>query len=1596
MKAATSPQADRVEKFVSSIDGYEPKRVTEHEDAFRVFARFISRSIDGRYLERHPPAELLPDIEQLMEATFTRPADTITVSLKLSDDASQQRGVLITCMPDQRFIYSIVRLALDSLQLRSYRAINSLIPIVRDNHGDMASVGAPDAPKESFIWTEVEGTDLKARAPQIEAYLQGRLQALAVVIEDFAPLTQMVQALAEDFAKQAELRAESAAAYTDNARLLRWLLNEHFVFLGARYLPQGSARPHHVVGDFGVGKFADWRGIQTEGGPQELAQIEAPQLGLRIRKSRNEAWIYRAGRTDQVCAQVFTEDGTPAGVVIIEGLFSYPALAEPRTSVPMLDRVIEALYVQLKAAKGSHRYRAMRNAFNSLPLEYLFALPTEDVHDIVQQVLEVDVEHRPQVHITGDAQQTIVFIFVALPRSHYSDELRLDLRRLLKDRYKASSVDDGVYAGNFESVTFHYFLTGASLMGASEEQALRAEIDQLASPWSERLQDGLIERHGAKRGRALHNAYNEAFPNRYREETSIARAIEDIDLLETVGGPKKFACDVYQEKDDARLEVTRLRMFQSESLLLSDILPILDNFGLVVIDQFPTAVHVPSGGDLLINTFRVSGVQEMKCDLLTRRTRLRNAIQAVVLGTMSNDPLNRLLLRADIPWPSVVLILAYNSYARQTGLPYSPATVQEALLRNADVVRGLTELFHAKFDPAIEGQSETEVDERRLQLVERARRAVLLQLEAVDDLTSDQVLRTLFNLIESTVRTNFYARDPNVDCHVALKFDPHAIVRMPEPRPFREIFVFHPRIAGLHLRGGPVARGGIRWSDRLIDFRTEVLGLMATQNLKNVLIVPRGAKGAFVLRNPPSDMAQRRQHADEMYKIFIRGLLDVTDNLVGGKHVTPKGVLRYDELDHYLVVAADKGTAHLSDTANLLAQERDFWLADGFASGGSKGYDHKKEAITSRGAWACVRRHFREIGMDPERDAIRVVGVGDMSGDVFGNGMLRSTSMQLVAAFDHRHIFIDPSPDPARSYAARRRLFETPRSSWEDYPKEAMSPGGGIFPRGAKSIHLSPEACEALGLTVAQMSAPDLVQAILRAPVDLLWNGGIGTYIKAQTETHLEVGDPANDGVRIDATEVRARIIGEGGNLGITSAGRVELAGRGVRLNTDAVDNSAGVDMSDHEVNLKVLFQRVRERAGLDPVERDRLMDSVKEEVGQRVVHNNWVQSRMLSLDELRSRRDPARFQRAIGFLADRTPFRRRDAHLPGERLARMRGQKSEGMFRPELAFLAANAKLDMRQELGRATAAFPLDSLKEYLFSYFPAALTERFAEDIRHHPLAINIARTVLVNRLVGDVGASWLSEMSIMTGRSTADILHAYFGASALIDARTLKQQVDALEPRLDANVEYRLRLRIDDALEEVSMWLLRRKAPAGDAFYKAFPAAMLTLPAVAGAVDDLQTLLQPLQPPADLERAIAVLPRIDAVLDIALLASQSEEPVARASAAFFLVSSRSGIGHLLQHAAEGQSTDDLDRPARLALHGQLRHHMLQLAHGLMRTEPDLTALGEASSAWLDGLARELEPLDTGAPPVCNLVVAIERIARRSYALFGTTLQAPPAQP
>lgn len=1584
----TGPRAaDRVEALIAAVDSYEPSQLPNHEDAFRVFARFVSRNIDAHYLERHPPSELLPVMEHILKTTLQRPGDSILVNINLSGDTQARRGVLVTCMPDQPFTYSVTRMALEQLGIRTYRSVTAVVPVRRDSQGVITTLGSNDVPKEAFAWIEVEAKQLAQRKTEIENLIRSRLDLNRSATVDFPQIRQLMTHLATSFDTMAKDRPDHRMIHEDNARFLRWLLDEHFVVLGTHYLSASESTPAFSIPNLGVGRIQN--GMTIEEGDRAVVEAGGIPPFLWIRKSRSESWIYRPGRLDHILVQCHSKDGRPAGIVVIEGLFSYQALAEPCTDIPLLDRVIEQLFAQLSATKGSHRYRTIRNAFNSLPLEYLFALQIDDVRQLVERVLQADTDRRLQVHISTDETQNTAFVFVAIPRSQYSDELRADIRRLLKETFRASSVDDGVYAGESEAVTFHYHLTGATLLDAKTESSLKTDIEQLASPWADRLNDELTKKFGVTESQRLHDIYSEAFPLRYQEETSIARAVQDIEIIERIKGDGRFDCDIYREKVDEPLGITRLRLFESQNILLSTILPTLDNFGLVIIDQFPTTVHAPGRSEQVIATFRIRGVQDSKIDVLSRAHRLRDGIRAVVAGAMADDSLNRLLLRADIPWTYVILIRAYEYYARQLGLPYGTPLVRDVLLRHSDIVRALTEFFRAKFDPDFEGLHSETVDDKRLAVVDRARRAVLSLLEGIEDLTSDQILRTFFNLAEATVRTNFYSDDKMKHPHVVLKFDPSRIERMPEPRPFREIYVHHPLVTGVHLRGGPVARGGIRWSDRAADFRTEILGLMSTQNLKNVLIVPRGAKGGFVLRQPPPNANERRIAADLMYRIFISGLLDVTDNLVDGNIVTPKRVLRYDDLDHYLVVAADKGTAHLSDAANEIAVQRGFWLGDAFASGGSNGYDHKKEAITARGAWECVKRHFKEIAQDPEKDPIRVVGIGDMSGDVFGNGMLLSRSMRLVAAFDHRHIFIDPNPDPTRSFTARQKLFEKSGSSWEDFPRDSMSPGSGIYPRRAKSIVLSKEAQAALGITQETVSGQDLVHAILRAPVDLLWNGGIGTYVKATNENHLDVGDPTNDSVRVNASEIRAKVIGEGGNLGITQAARVELASQGVRLNTDALDNSAGVDLSDHEVNIKILFDRPYKRGQLTQKNRDQLLVDVKADVCRMVLYNNWVQSRMLSLDVLRSRRDLARFQRTMVFLAERVGLKSQRMQLPGERTLQQRQQRNEGLYRPELAVLAAHAKLDLRVELAK-DAALTRDELTDDLLAYFPELLHKKHLADIHEHPLGADIGRTILTNIVLGDAGSAWLSEITLRTGRTTADIIRAHLAAAKLLNAHAMKAQIRDIENIVAVDVEYRLRLAIEDALEKVCLWFLRRGGEISATFAQAFAQTIKLWPQFSNVAQadsiSLVTELTNAKIAPPLSDSVVALQHVETALDIAWISGSIQKPISDVIAWYTKIGEATGLLQLLlqQSAHPAGETDDLDSTARYALVDQLRRQLNRLVITTAQTEKNADNMTQPTAQAIRAMAQELAPLSGGRNRLSQLVLAVDHAARHVQAI------------
>lgn len=1582
MTSKTLRSADRVQAFLAAIDIHEPTLLEQNEDLFRIFARHLSRSLDGRYLDRHPPKELIPAIEELLSTSLFREPNEIKVSLQVIDDGSDRRGTLITCLPDQPFIVSVIKQALLYNSVRQLRSFNTVCRVRREATGRMSAVETEGSPPEAMMWLEVEAENLSARRDEIETQISQRLKSIIVSVQDYSEMRQAMTACAQDFDSLSKQDADNEELHTTNSNFIDWLLNEHFVILGTRFF--GPKNGETI--DLGTAKTPAENGIPLSGNEEAILGGGAQLPYLWVRKSKLESWVYRQGHLDHIFVQCFDKDLKPAGILLVQGLFSFQALVEPRTSIPILSETNRQLLEGLNAQEGTHRHRSIRKAFNSLPLEYLFALSLKDIRALVEQLLDADADAGVQVHVTTVEEQDFAFAFIVLPRSFFSDDLRADIRNLLRKRMEGRSVDDGVYSGNEDTVAVHYFVTGIKKLSQPDSDSLREEISQMAQPWTSRLKNELFTRLSEENARPLYSRYREAFPSRYREETSVSRAVTDIELLEGLTQDSWFTCEIFREKSDKRRGITRLRLVHSKSIILSDILPVLDNLGLVIIDQYPTTIHVSGRPEAVISTYRIRGTKQMQVDLMSRRNRLSSAIRASILGVFDNDTFNRLLLRADVPWNYVSLLQALHSYGRQLGSPYGRETVREALESNSDVVRSLTEYFRIKFDPSIEGLDTSNVCDKRILLIERAERTLLAQIARVADLKSDSIIRTFYNLIQATLRTNFYNRDPYLVPEVVLKFDPSQIERIPEPRPYREIYVHHPKVAGLHLRGGPVARGGIRWSDRRLDYRTEVLGLMNTQNLKNVVIVPRGAKGAFIIRETFETLAEQRAAADAGYKIFINGLLQVTDNLIADKIVAPINTLRYDQDDHYLVVAADKGTAHLSDTANGIGAESDFWLGDAFASGGSNGYDHKIDGVTAKGAWECVKRHFREMGMHPEKDAIKVIGIGDMSGDVFGNGMLRSSSMQLIAAFDHRHIFIDPNPDPAKSYEARQELFDKTRTNWMDYPSELISEGGGVWPRGAKSITLPPEAKKVLGIEDDELSGPDLIQRLLCAPADLLWNGGIGTYIKSDKESDLDASDPNNDSVRINAGQVRVKVIGEGGNLGITAQGRCQLASQGVRLNTDAVDNSGGVDLSDHEVNIKILMGIPLEHGDVTQEERDRLLHAVRPGVNKTVLHNNWVQSRMISLDQLRSQRDLPRFQRAIEHLSEELGFTRQSMQLPSNADLEVRIKRGEGLYRPELAVLASNSKLFMRTRLAEASE-FNVERLEQYLLSYFPDELVERFEDAIKQHPLALDIAQAVFTNLVLGDAGCTFITEMMTQTGHSCRSIIDSYLRAAELLNSTGLKQSIPDVEFELESTIEYLIRLQIEQALERSTGWLLRRHVQDEKLFNTTFKAVLANMGSLipkededtrsAAAVDLMGVGL----PQAEADE-LSKFEHLDEVLDLSQLILLSGEHADRAAEIFYHVGNSTGLLKLVRNSEQSYNTSKLEKPARTALRDQLRMHHVNLANQILKGNNGHGTTG-GTERMLEAVRDDLIAVTRGRLDLSTLVIAADRVGRYTHS-------------
>ncbi|GGQ14233.1 MULTISPECIES: NAD-glutamate dehydrogenase [Streptomyces] len=1284
-----------------------------------------------------------------------------------------------------------------------------------------------DSLVESWIHVEIDRETDRADLKQINADLLRVLSDVRESVEDWEKMRDAALRIAEGLPEEPTAPDLREYELEEARELLRWLADDHFTFLGYREynLVDGDSLaavpgtglgilrsdPHHSGKDDGHPVSPSFNRLPAD------ARAKAREHRLLVlTKANSRSTVHRPSYLDYVGVKKFDADGNVIGERRFLGLFSSAAYTESVRRVPVIRRKVAEVLERAGFSPSSHDGRDLTQILETYPRDELFQTPVDQLQSIVTSVLYLQERRRLRLYLRQDEYGRYYSALVYLPRDRFTTGVRLRLMDILREELGGISVD--FTAWNTESILsrIHFVIrvpqgTELPVLTDGDVERIEGRLVEAARSWADGFDQALNAELGEERAAELLRRYGSAFSEGYKADHSPRAAVADLVHLEKLrGSDKDFALSLYEPVGAGPGE-RRFKIYRAgEQVSLSAVLPVLQRLGVEVTDERPYELRCADRTNAWIYDF---GLRLSAGDLGDdARERFQDAFAAVWNGQAENDNFNTLVLSAGLTWRQAVVLRAYAKYLRQAGSTFSQDYMEDTLRNNVHTTRLLVSLFEARMSPVRQAAGSELVD-AMLEELDGA-------LDQVASLDEDRILRAFLTLIKATLRTNFFQLDSQGEQHayVSMKFDPQAIPDLPAPRPAYEIWVYSPRVEGVHLRFGKVARGGLRWSDRREDFRTEILGLVKAQMVKNTVIVPVGAKGGFVAKNLPDPSVDRDAWLAEgiaSYKIFISALLDITDNMVAGEVVPPRSVVRHDEDDTYLVVAADKGTATFSDIANGVAESYGFWLGDAFASGGSAGYDHKGMGITARGAWESVKRHFRELGHDTQTQDFTVVGVGDMSGDVFGNGMLLSEHIRLVAAFDHRHIFIDPTPDAATSYAERRRLFELPRSSWADYDASLISAGGGIHPRSAKAVPVTAQMRAALGIEagVTKMTPADLMQAILKAPVDLVWNGGIGTYVKATSETHADVGDKANDAIRVNGSDVRAQVIGEGGNLGLTQLGRIEFArsgagGEGGKVNTDAIDNSAGVDTSDHEVNIKILLNAVVADGDMTVKQRNKLLAQMTDEVGRLVLRNNYAQNTALANGSAQAPSLLHAQQRFMRRLEGAGLLNRELEFLPTDRQIRELLNNGKGLTQPELAVLFAYTKITTADEL--IATELPDDPyLRRLLFAYFPAALGDKFSEQIDAHALRREIITTILVNDTVNTGGSTFLHRLREETGASTEEIVRAQLAAREIFGLADVWDAVEALDNKVAADVQTRVRLHSRRLVERGTRWLLNNR-------------------------------------------------------------------------------------------------------------------------------------------------------------------------------------------
>jgi glutamate dehydrogenase len=1359
----------------------------DRAEAVRAFAQAYLRRLSGDASDGISAEQLLAEVVGAFEFASARGDEPIAVRAfnpTLAEHGYEPLGSVVeTNTDDWPFLVDSVSSALESHRLEVARLLHPVIGVERDGNDRITTVGrARDAAhRESVMHFDLGRRLNDEQLEEIEHAVRDALVAVRKVVTDFQAMTERV----DDMITVA--RAGTPRYPRDEvhevADFLEWLLKGNFVLLGAREYDM-SEQGICVVPDSGLGILRDEErstfatSVPLSELPPGVRERATSGDLLLVAKTNALSPVHKLERMDYVGVRRVSRTGEIVGESRLLGLFTSKAYAERASETPLLHRKLRQALDAEDLIEGSHDYKAAVALFDSFPKEELFAAPVDDLRRAVVALIGLEGTDRVRLLGRRDADSRSNSLILSLPRARYSAQLVSKVSALLRERFDTSSVEAHHMLDEGQRVRVHFSVHAAEGLPEVLMPDLEEEAVALARTWDDELAAAL-----GKGGRALAATWANRFPDHYKGYTTAELAAIDVACFKRLDAGESFVVSLHPI---GGARPTRVALYKRGAKIeLSRVMPMLEDLGLRVIEEISTRLRGPD--EAWVQEFRVLGPREQPLDLDDVRDRVAEAIAAVYHGEDESDPLSRLVITAGLDRGQVAILRAYRKYRQRLGSRFTEGYQNDVLVANSPITAKLVRYFELRFDPDLEPD---EVAEAEL------REEILADLENVASIDHDRILRNQLGAIDATLRTSAYKEGRGA---TAFKLRSADVPAIPLPAPEFEIYVYAPEIEGIHLRGGKIARGGIRFSDRM-DYRTEVYGLMRAQLTKNAIIVPAGAKGGFIVKKTPIDKAA----IQEAYVTYIRSLLDVTDNLVDGEVVRPDRVRVHDEDDTYLVVAADKGTATFSDTANAVAREYGFWLDDAFASGGSVGYDHKKLGITARGAWESVKRHFRELGMDPARDEFTVVGIGDMSGDVFGNGMLLSDKLKLLAAYDHRHVFIDPDPDPAASFAERKRLFHKPGSSWDDYSREVLSEGGGVYARDAKWIELSDRARELLGIEESRTAPNDVIRAILRARVDLLWNGGIGTVVKASTESDADAHDRASDAIRVDARDLRCRVVGEGGNLGFTRRARVEFSDGGGLINADFIDNSAGVDCSDHEVNLKILLGLAERRGEMTRAERDELLEAVTQDVVEHVLYDSFVQAQIIAQEVGRAAGRIFAYEDLANLLEETGLLDRASENLPGNEELTERRRGGRGMERPELSVLLAYAKIWVARSL--EACGFADDPwLERDLRSYFPRAVVEKCGHLLAEHPLRTQLICMLNANAAVNALGPTFVSQVVAERGVDVASVVRAFRIAVEVTGADPLWETIEGLVS-IGRGEQLELLGGIDALVEASARWYL----------------------------------------------------------------------------------------------------------------------------------------------------------------------------------------------